>query len=371
MAITARGGQSVDIQGRPLMVRDSRLASQTFGLGGSSFSAVPKSKFTYFVRFHRAVGNSNSSWDQILGLVVKSLDKPKINFDLETLNQYNKKRIVQKRAEFQPMGVRLHDTIDNRVLQMFNDYYNFYYGDRRNSSDDEWFYDVTLDEFINTGQWGFVSPSGEPNQSYFFSKIEVIQFYNGVYDQFDLIHPKLSSFDPDDLDYANTDSPCEIQLTFEYEGIIQRALGEPLTDDMVHTMGLDTSGFYETGDQAIVAPGLLKHMSPGVQDRVSDFIGGGSDNNGFLNPLNRLIGTIQDPFNILTSELPGRNEITFGNSLMSSTSGRFEFGSQITNTLSTTAQSLRSVANTGSRNNNVGNAVSSALRGLSALRGGR
>lgn len=369
MAITARGGQSIDVQGRPLMVRDSRLASQNFGLGGSSFSAVPKSKFTYFVRFHRAVGSSLATWDQNLGLVVKSLDKPKISFETETLNQYNKKRVIQKKAEFQPMTLRLHDTIDNRVLQMFNDYYNFYYGDRQNTSDDEWFYDVTLDEFINTGQWGFVPPAGEPNQSYFFSKIEVIQFYNGMYDQFDLVHPKLSSFDPDDLDYSNGNTPNEIQLTFEYEGIIQRALGEPLTDDMVKTMGLDNSGFYETGDMALVAPGLLKHLSPGMQDRINDFIGGDNNSNGFLNPLNRLISTIRNPLNIIQSELPGRNEITFGNSLMSSTSGKFEFGSKVADTLSTTADSLKSLANTGSRNNNLNSLASSALRGLNALRG--
>ena len=369
MAITARGGQSIDIQGRPLMVRDSRLASQTFGLGGSSFSSVPKAKFTYFVRFHRAVGNATSAWDQNLGLVVKNLDKPKISFETETLNQYNKKRIVQKKAEFGSMNVRLHDTIDNRVLQMFNDYYNFYYGDRQNTADDAWYYDITLDEFINTGTWGFIPPTGEPNQSYFFSKIEVIQFYNGIYDQFDLIHPKIASFDPDDLDYANGESSSEVQLTFEYEGIIQRALGEPLTDDLIKIMGLDTSGFYETGDVPIVAPGVLKHMSPGVQDAVSGFIGGNSQTNGFLNPLNRLIGTIQDPFNIIQSELPGQNEIAFGNSLMSSLTGRFQFGSTVNQTLSTAGTTQNSVANTGSRNNNVGSLVSSALRGLGALRG--
>lgn len=369
MAITARGGQSIDIQGRPLMVRDSRLASQNFGLGGSSFSSVPKAKFTYYVRFHRAVGNATSSWDQSLGLVVKSLDKPKVSFETETLNQYNKKRIVQKKAEFGALNVRLHDTIDNRVLQMFNDYYNFYYGDRKNTSDDEWFYDVTLDEFINTGSWGFTPPSGEPNQSYFFSKIEIIQFYNGVYDQIDLIHPKITNFDPDDLDYSNGESPSEVQMTFEFEGIIQRALGEPLTDDLIRVMGLDTSGFYETGDVAIVAPGLLKHLSPEMQETVSGFIGGNRDTNGILNPLNRLIGTIQDPFNIIQSELPAGNEIAFGNSLMSSITGRFQFGSQVTQRLSTAASTIQSVANTGSRNKNIGSGVSNALRGLNALKG--
>lgn len=369
MAITARGGQSIDIQGRPLMVRDSRLASQTFGLGGSSFSSVPKSKFTYYVRFHRAVGNATTAWDQNLGLVVKSLDKPKVSFDTETLNQYNKKRIIQKKAEFGSMNMRLHDTIDNRVLQMFNDYYNFYYADRQNTDDDAWFYDVTLDEFINTGSWGFVPPGGEPNQSYFFSKIEVIQFYNGIYDQFDLIHPKISSFDPDDLDYSNGETPSEVQLSFEYEGIIQRALGEPLTDDLIKIMGLDKSGFYETGDTAIVAPGVLKHMSPGVQEDIAGFIGGNSTRNGFLNPLNRLIGTVQNPLNILRSELPAGNEIAFGNSLMSSITGRFQFGSNVNQTLNTLATTASSVANTGSRNNNVSSTISSALRGLGALRG--
>ena len=369
MAITARGGQAIDIQGRPLMVRDSRLASQTFGLGGSSFSAVPKSKFTYFVKFHRAVGNTTASWEQTLGLTVKNIDRPKINFDTEVLNQYNKKRIVQKRAEFQPVNIKLHDTIDNRALQMFNDYYAFYYGDRSNINDDEWFYDVTLDEFINPGQWGFTPPGGEPNQSYFFSKVEIIQFYNGVYDQFDLIHPKITSFDPDDLDYSNSESPNEIQLVLEYEGIIQRALGTALTDDLIRTMGLDTSGFYEAGDTAIVAPGLLKHMSPDIQDKVGDFIGGNSSRAGILNPLNRLITTVTNPLNILQSELPGRNEISFGNSLMNSVSGRLEFGAKTTEQLGTVATTVTNIANTGFRNNNVSSLAGSALRGLNALRG--
>jgi hypothetical protein len=371
MAITVRGGQSIDINGRPLMVRDSRLASQNFGLGGSSFTAVPKSKFMFYVRFHRTSTNGASNWEQTLSFAVKSLDRPKIEFDTETINQYNKKRIVQTRVNYSPVNLRLHDTIDNRAQAMFQEYFQFYYGDGKNTNDEDWFYDITLDEFKNSGSWGFIPPSGEPNQTYFFSKVQVYQIYSGRYDQFDLIHPKISSFDPDDLDYANGDTPNEIQMTLEYEGIIQKALGEELTDELVKEMGLDVSGFYEAGDRPILPPGILKNLPAGAQNRLSGLIGGNSSTNGILNPLTRLIGTAQSPLNVLTNNIPGLNDISFGNSLQSNTLGRLVFGSNNqTGNLTTSATPATTVAgNTGRRNGVLESISNSALRGLNALRG--
>lgn len=400
MAITARGGQSIDIQGRPLMVRDSRLTTHNFGLGGSSFSAVPKSKFMFYVRFHRAAANSGSAWERGLGFVVKSVDRPKIDFDTEVLNQYNKKRIVQKKVTYHPVTMRLHDTIDNRALRMFDDYFRFYFGDPRNQNDEDWFYDVTLDEFKNPGQWGFTPPHGEPNQTYFFSKIEVFQLYGGLYDQFDLIHPKISSFDPDELDYANGDTSNEVQIQLEYEGIIQRGFGMELNDDLVKEMGFDLSGYYETGDEALVSPGIMKHLSPEWQDKLSDVIGGNKDVSGGINPINRLISTLQNPLNIIQSELSRGMDITFGNiraadptgrvitgssanlpvsaptsfgsSLLSSTLGRFKFGSNVVDgQLTTNSQTSQSTTtNSGQRSGIVGSITNSALRGLNSLKGG-
>src|SRR6056300_601895 len=81
-------------------LKDYTHASKTFRANG--YELAPKYKFLFYVRFSLNTAGIPalkqlfpSSASNELGLVVKSADLPSYQFDIETMNQYNRKRLVQ------------------------------------------------------------------------------------------------------------------------------------------------------------------------------------------------------------------------------------------------------------------------------------
>ena len=183
-----------------LTLRDSHTAASNFRLNSEEWNGVPKPKFLYYVRFVRS-SSSGSDWAKGVGVLAKEIDRPKVSFDTETLNQYNKKRIIQKRSEFEPVTFTFHDTVDNKVFHMFEDYYRFYYGDPRNSDALAWSWDVMAANMQQGASgWGYIPTAGSnPNDSYFFSHIEFYYIYGGNYSRYDIVHPKIKTFSPSSM----------------------------------------------------------------------------------------------------------------------------------------------------------------------------
>lgn len=232
-----------------IMLRDSHTAGSNFRLNSEHWNGVPKPKFLYFIRFMRVNSqNVGSDWAKGVGVLAKDIDRPKISFDTETLNQYNKKRVVQKRSEFEPINFTFHDTVDNKVLHMFEDYYRFYYGDPRNNSALAWSWDIMAAQ-MQQGQsgWGFLPPAGSnPNNSYFFSHIELYYMYGKTYSRYDIVNPKVKSFAPSNMSYESSEG-AEIQMTMEYEGIVYMGNNMSIESQsgLLQEMGLNASSFYD------------------------------------------------------------------------------------------------------------------------------
>ena len=82
-------------------LRDYTHASKIFRSNG--YSNSPRLKFLFHVYFNlntqeipqlrNVLGEDQST----IGLLVKTIDLPSYNIDVETLNQYNRKRLVQKK----------------------------------------------------------------------------------------------------------------------------------------------------------------------------------------------------------------------------------------------------------------------------------
>jgi hypothetical protein len=251
------GGRESDPNGLPLMLGDSSTAAVNFGLTGGSFTSVPKNKFLFYVKFFRPDTAGGPNWGEGLGTMVKNIDRPRISFKTQTLNQYNRKRIVQTSHEFESLQLKFHDTVGEEVQRMFIEYYQYYYGDTKINGSGSSVYDVVRGEADRLGQWGFLPPLSEQNNGYFFSHISVYQMYNGLYTQFDLINPKLTTYNPDDFDYSVGALTNEIQIAVDFEGIVYHDSQE-LTDEMAESFGLSRGRYWDvpdlpTGDQA---PGL-------------------------------------------------------------------------------------------------------------------
>lgn len=233
------------------ILRDSRTASVNFQLNSPNWVGVPKPNFLYFIRFVKSNAGgtvSNADWTKSLGILAKSIERPSVDFEVETVNQYNKKRVIQKKQTFQPISFTFHDTVDQKAAHLFEDYYRFYYGDPRNSSFNSWSWDIMSNNF-NQGQggWGFIPPAGVADYSYYFSHIELYYLYGGKYTRYDIINPKMQSFKTSSMAYSEGSGQAELTMSFQYEGLIYQGNDFNISGDngLLEEMGLSRSGFYE------------------------------------------------------------------------------------------------------------------------------
>ena len=115
-------------------LRDYTHASKVFT--PNSFELKPRYKFLFHVSFTLnfagvpglasylgVTGNSSLSY------VVKTVDLPKFTINNETLNQYNRKRVVQTKINYDPVTITFHDDSGDNVRKMWYAYYNYYYKD--------------------------------------------------------------------------------------------------------------------------------------------------------------------------------------------------------------------------------------------------
>ncbi|MCS7316779.1 MAG: hypothetical protein NZZ41_00450 [Candidatus Dojkabacteria bacterium] len=237
-------------------LRDPRFASKNFGTKNEILNRFPKAKFLYFVKFNPGYVpiksdpiNEINDMEKGISFLVQRVDRPRINFDIETLSQYNKKRIVQKTHRFEPVSITFYDTYDDRVIAYFIDYYKWYYGEPTATSRKDWDGESIEEVFekINSDfsgiidinsrirrsdvlKWfGFNPPlSGiNPSNPYksassfrHFNSIDIITFGCNVASCYRLVNPIISRFEPSDLDATDTNSISTTTITVDYEAVI-------------------------------------------------------------------------------------------------------------------------------------------------------
>jgi len=240
--------------------RDSRTAARMWGMKDANLDRLPRPKFLFTVNFNRPIGQGGvtryGDWTTGVSFLIKSATRPNIAFKTETLNQYNKKRVIQTGIEYEPIEVTFYDTYDQRVVQMFKEYCQYYYGDFFGTRT-SWNYDVIASRF-QTAQgdldFGFNAPNTNGNNAYFFSDIEFYQFGAGRFNKFTLINPKIQSFNYDDEDYSDNTSPQMIRIRFAYEGIIFEADNQPINQSLASDYGLDLGDFND-----VFFPGFVQN----------------------------------------------------------------------------------------------------------------
>lgn len=239
-----------------LMLKDSRTGVRNFRLDSLYWDGIPRPGFLYYVRFVRTITSRNdgphsqqasgNDWSKGIGVIAQEIERPSMSFDTGTLNQYNRKRIIQKKVEYDPINFTFYDTIDNKAYHMFEDYFRFYYGDPKNDSVLDWSWDIT-GATMNQGNsgWGFIPPTVQ--NTYFFSQIEFYLIYGGNYSRFDVLNPKIKSFKPSNLSYEDATDVPTIQLGLDFEGVVYKGNNLKISDTpgLLQEMGLGAANFYE------------------------------------------------------------------------------------------------------------------------------
>ena len=102
-----------DTSGLDVHLRDARHAHQLYTEHG--FALAPKTKYLYHVVFDMSdeVGHqyrSNTArFQKEIGVLVNQADLPQYRVSVENKQQYNRKKNIQTRLDYQDVNIRFHD----------------------------------------------------------------------------------------------------------------------------------------------------------------------------------------------------------------------------------------------------------------------
>jgi hypothetical protein len=215
-------------------LKTPNIAARAFGFNnpGQVVTAVPRTKFMYFVKFFLSSdGSAMTSGANLntyegnrgISFKVRQVDKPKVTLTTSELNQYNKKRLAYTKLDYSEATLRIYDTVDDSVLALWIDYFTFYFGDSRRKSDVAYRQSPVDSQFTDSSGWGFRPISESTN---FFDKITIYAFYANTYTAFSYINPKVTTVDWQQKAYDSSD-PEELTLSIKYEAIEYEEFGKP------------------------------------------------------------------------------------------------------------------------------------------------
>jgi hypothetical protein len=287
-------GQSGDLQqdSANLLFKDYKHASNIFLNNG--YQLIPRMKFLFHVRFNINTGQIpqlqqkyGSPTIATLGMMVKSIDLPKFKIETDVMNQYNRKRVIQKKIRYEPCRFSLHDDQSDLIRGMWYDYYTYYYKDAIQKYDgvpnqsgtlgetagksNGYNYNVS-DIYSNTLQsadWGYIgenyadgtnpntSSNGKPR---FFNDITIYGMSQKRYASWVLINPLITSWGEDTYNYEEGGGIMKDDVTVEYETVkyYEGAVGgeQPSTS----VSGFAIPGYYDTQPSGITRPGATNSV---------------------------------------------------------------------------------------------------------------
>lgn len=218
-------------EGYPVM-KDYQHASRLYV--DSTYARTPKFGFLYFIQINinpRAV--LDKQWleqrdSRNVGLLAKRADLPKFNIATETLNQYNRKTVVQTKLSYSPITIELHDDNSNITQNLWLNYVKHYYADS-----------LYGDEGVNkVGQGG--TPESFRDTKYgvtdytygrydndlaqvgddFFTSIDIFVLHQQKFTQYTLINPKITEWAHDNVNQADGGRTLQNRMQVSFENVL-------------------------------------------------------------------------------------------------------------------------------------------------------
>lgn len=225
---------------------DYTHASKLFVNNNLKFA--PKSKFLYhcFFGIDPTVGNVISSLTQKygveIGLLVKSADLPKYTANVETKNQYNRKKNYQTGIQYQPITITFHDDNHGVTTALLEAYYRFYYADAWHG-DQPGAYSKTNNgdnTYKNRERHQYRYGLDNNNTVPFFRSIQITQLARSQYTTYSLVNPIITNWEHDTVE-SEGNAFMQNSITVQFEAVhytrgnVQAgADGEPTGFGLVH-----------------------------------------------------------------------------------------------------------------------------------------
>ena len=194
----------------------------------------PKVKFLYHVSFNinsqaaSIIPQLTQKHNNELNMLVKNVQLPAFNIQTDVKHQYNRKRVIQKRIDYQPINVVFHDDSFGVTTALWEAYYRYYFRDGNYAAvQPDGSPDPTKKQFKNPTQfnrgtafaerqyrYGFDNDSLEP----FFNSIVIYQMSRKKYTAMTLVNPLIASWTHDTMDNSASD-PVSNSMSVEYETV--------------------------------------------------------------------------------------------------------------------------------------------------------
>ena len=190
---------------------------------------------------------------------IKSIDGPKINLAVDTLNQYNRKRNVYRSVQYDPINVRFYDTMNNTALHFWRWLYESHILDGRNKSKiyNEGnsskkgtmspYENNTLsreDFFLDEHNYGVTNSIGKSD--YPIKSLDLFLIHGKKYNLIRFVHPRITAMDHDTFTYESS-APIEVGMQFAYETVLYETFNYPF-DASKHDINIDLGDAFKTSD---------------------------------------------------------------------------------------------------------------------------
>jgi hypothetical protein len=234
-------------------LKDYAHASKTFLTNG--YELAPRTKFLFHVYFTintsvpalRAVfGNTDVA---TIGLMVKTVQLPNYTIQVDTFNQYNRKRLVQSKIDYNPVTIEFHDDGGDLIRNMWYNYFAYYYKDPSQKYDNVsnqngsagaligtpagFSYNSrdTYDNSRTVNDWGYIGeayndgvqfpPNGLSNvgKPPFFRDIRIYGLNQHKVAQYVLVNPMITEWQHDTYDYSQGNGTMTHRMTLKYETV--------------------------------------------------------------------------------------------------------------------------------------------------------
>lgn len=213
-------------------------AGNFYNLRMGAHYIIPKPKFLFYVDFKLSQYGKqllSTEGNRRLGFMLKSLDRPSIQYQNQELNQYNRKRLVTTGVNYGPVSMTIHDTVDEPALRLMLDYSRFYYHDFSQSKE-AWRYDIVPPMSNKTTSAG-VKPRNGASDMYFFDSIDCYEWYNGYYTKYTLVNPRFETvqYSPKDMGASEGD---EVSFVIRPEAVVWEKVNAPITREVSDLFGI-------------------------------------------------------------------------------------------------------------------------------------
>jgi len=193
----------------------------------NTMALAPKTKFSYHVYFDvnplavQAPQFKEKQHIEEAGLLVKSADLPRFNFESVTKNQYNRKKIVYKMLNYEPVNLTFHDDNVGVVNALWALYLGYYSRDRHNPADQA---NVAWDSdpytAYNKAQPFKYGLDNDRKQDPFFRSIQLFTMGRKRFNQYVLINPVITMWNQGQVDQGAGNGTIECQMTIQYESVL-------------------------------------------------------------------------------------------------------------------------------------------------------